>query len=857
MNILNRLTIKNLKLNKKRTVVTIIGIILSTALICAVAGMVSSLQQTLINNAIDNAGNRHVTVYDVPNEDVKYFVNDRHVKSYYLSENIGYAKADKSENQYKPYLYIKSYTEDGFKNASYKLDSGRLPKDVNEIVLPVTINENGHANYKIGDTLSLQVGKRILLETNEELNQYTPLIPDEEGGEEIVDTITKEYTIVGFIKRANVDIEGFNSPGYTSLTYMDAKDASKDVSLLFKDPKYAKTFLLNLKNDDKDYFYSQNADLLRWQLVNLSSSTMLTLVTVASVVIGIIILTSIFVIRNSFNISISEKTKQYGMLASIGATSKQIKKNVLYEGFIIGLFGIPIGILSGMFADFVLVMLINYLLGPSLGDMEFVYKIPILPIVITFVLASITIYLSVISAARKSSKISPIEAIRSQNDIKIKAKKLKTPKIIQKIFKMGGVIAYKNLKRSRKKYRTTVISLVVSISIFISLSSFITYGFKMSGIYYKEYPYNVDINVNTNGEETKETIKDIQKIYQDIVKMDFVDQYSIHNYAHLKIDAKNITTDESFYNIFGEDKKSAEDTFLYLSLVSLGKDEYERYVKELKKDINDVKDGGILLDTSMVYNKEAKIYEKVSTYTLLEGDSFTGLTGIKEESDHHELTIPIVAKTDVRPTGLDHVYTNSGILIVSDEMLESIGIETTGSMFIESSNPEKLIDSIKEYQKSQSGYSFYYTNLEEIAKQENSMILLIAIFLYGFIIVISLIGVTNIFNTITTNMTLRQKEFAMLKSVGMTSKEFNRMIILESIFYCSKALFIGIPLGLIGSYLLFRSFGNTADFGFILPVSAIIISIVAVFFLVGLIMHYSFKKINKQNIIETIRKDNI
>ena len=136
------------------------------------------------------------------------------------------------------------------------------------------------------------------------------------------------------------------------------------------------------------------------------------------------------------------------------------------------------------------------------------------------------------------------------------------------------------------------------------------------------------------------------------------------------------------------------------------------------------------------------------------------------------------------------------------------------------------------------------------------MILVIKIFLYGFISVITLIGVTNIFNTITSNMELRQKEFAMLKSVGMTKKEFNRMINLETVFYGTKSLIYGITLGMIGTYFIYRAFKNNIT-TFAFPGIAIAISVVAVFILIFVIMKYSVRKINKQNTIETIRKENI
>ena len=179
-------------------------------------------------------------------------------------------------------------------------------------------------------------------------------------------------------------------------------------------------------------------------------------------------------------------------------------------------------------------------------------------------------------------------------------------------------------------------------------------------------------------------------------------------------------------------------------------------------------------------------------------------------------------------------------------------------MYVMSNNTNALSEEINNLKKSNDSYSMIsYSDLEASRRSENAMVLVIYIFLYGFIAVITLIGVTNIFNTITTNMNLRQKEFAMLKSIGMTKKEFDRMIRLESIFYGFKSLIIGIPLGILGSYFVYKAFSEGMEMSYRLPIMAIIIAIIFVFLIIGLIMKYSLSRINKQNIIETIRNENI
>ena len=855
MNILNKLTIRNLKLNKKRTIVTIIGIILSTALICAVAGMFSSLQATLIASAKENNGNQHITVEDVNSHDLKYFENNRHVETMYIIENLGYAPLTGSKNPYKPYMYVIAYTKEAFENTKITLIDGRLPKNASEIIISESIIDNAEVDIKIGDRISLDIGSRVCSDGSI-MTQNNPYFVYEEEYNEIDEChetlnyeYTKEYTVVGIMERLDYNIESYNAPGYTVITYTDNLSSnSYNVSLLFKDPGYYKDFINTLANSDdlKNYSYTLNADLLRWEGVGLSGSNQTMLYTVAGVVIAIIILTSVFVIRNSFNISITEKTKQYGMLASIGATSKQIKKNVLYEGFILGLIGIPLGILSGIFADFILCKVVNVLMPEFIDETVFIFSVPILPIILSALLAIITIYLSVISAARKSSKISPIEAIRNNNEIKINPKKLKTPKIIGKLFGIGGEIAYKNLKRSRKKYRTTVISLVVSVAVFISLSSLLNYGFNLTGMYYKDLAYNMQVSIYPETTDTNTTNADIKAAYDEILSLDNINKYALHRSTLLEIENEKYMSVDGFDVNYGEGNYT-EFTYSNIFVISLGESEYERFIDRIGGNNERFQNVGILIDDYTRYVDEH--YEHINIYNLKNGDT---LTGTLEDGSEYSLNI---IRTDLKPMGLESNFSASGYLIISDQMMNELEYSYDG-LYINSSNTTKLEEEVNDYLKN-TDYEYYLYNVEKEVNAQKSMLLLIAIFLYGFIIVISLIGITNIFNTITTNMNLRSREFAMLKSIGMTKREFNRMVHLESIFYGTKSLLIGIPLGLLGSFGIYKAFAVGNDFGFIIPWQAILIAVVVVFLLISIIMHFSVKKINKQNIIETIRNENI
>ena len=624
-----------------------------------------------------------------------------------------------------------------------------------------------------------------------------------------------------------------------------------------------------LENGDF-YEASINKDLLRYKGFALSDEYMRMLLSLAVIIIVIIAISSIFVIRNSFAISITEKTKLYGMLASIGATSKQIRHNVLFEGFVLGIIGIPAGILLGVGVIALLVVILNALLENMLNGISFVYAVPWWVAVISAVMSAVIILFSTLSSAFRASRIAPITAIRGNNDIKINKKKsYKSPKFIKKLFGVGGEIAYKNLKRSKKKYRTTVISIIITVAMFISISTFIEYGLKIAGDHFKDMPYNITVHAND-----KLSYDEYENVYKRII-------------ADTDINS-SIKACENYYgNIVGltdyytEDAKAAELSGGDLAYVfGVDNKSFKEYVTALGYNYDDVKDKALITNDFKYYNSDnilikgkefdlpmntvVKLYPN-GTPSYTEDDikeiQKTDPDFVYNPDDYKSVDLVIYDTINKEVPGsiVSSIMStlNEGSVLVSEDYFKKLFAEdndhTTGVIVIDSAEPVNTV----EYINNLDIENLDVFNINEQKEQMNAIVLIIAIFAYGFIIVISLIGITNVFNTINTNMRLRSKEFAMLKSIGMTKKEFNRMIRLESLFYGLKSLLIGVPLGLLGGYAIFKATGNTIMLDYSFPTMAVLISIVFVFFVVWLIMKISISKVNKQNIIETIRNDNI
>lgn len=899
MNTLNKLTLKNLKLNKSRTIVTIIGILLSTALITVVAGIAASGQQTMIDGQINFSGNYDLFISgNATGEDVKEIKANRNVETVYMCDYGDFVRIPNYENDKKPYAYVQTLTPKAFTDCfNLPLKDGRYPENGSELVLTQSFINNSAKQYKVGDTITLEKGVRktadgrVIPNTNpygldfdydeqEYMGETSATVNEIDEHFEVESS--KQYKIVGILDEYYTRcLEPPESGAYFPLfTAAESDDISKDGWLYVKytdegEKNYIQTTSQimgvseeNLQNYLKGEYtleegeikyghFTINTTLLSYKGYALSDNALQMFFTLAAIIIAIVIVASVFVIRNSFAISITEKTRLYGMLSSVGATSRQIRHNVLFEGFVLALIGIPLGILLGVGVVAILIQLLNMLLVDMLNGTSFVYSVPVFAIVLAVALSLLTILFSTLGSAFRASRIAPVEAVRGNNDIKIKKKQkaYKCPSFIKKLFGMGGEIAYKNLKRSKKKYRTTVISIVVSVAVFIAVSSFIQYGTEYSSKYYHEIDYNLSVYRPLVYEKYDEMVSDFETLSQlDGVKNCRLEM-NVEGYIKNNDSLKAVMTDYStIYN-----GTSVNYDVYFIQLFAFDDVTYKQKLKELGLDYDKVKDKGVLIN-SFEYYDENNTPQKGE---LFKADKVKSLT-VREHEDpaydeyYKTYDIEIAKVYNATPETLKYFrpFENNVYLLVSLDTLKNnydIDYLSTG-IYINAEKANELEETIKELD---GGNSFEVYNVEKTANMYNAMTLVISIFAYGFIIVISLIGVTNIFNTITTNMRLRSKEFAMLKSIGMTKREFNRMIRLESLFYGVKSLIIGIPLGLLAGLGIFKAFSINLATDFVVPYTAIAISIVFVFAVVWLIMRFSISKVQKQNIIETIRNDNI
>ena len=866
MNLYTALTLRYLKENKKRTIVTIIGIILSTALICGIGNIYNSLMDYEIRQTIKSYGDFHATFYDVQKKDLSKVTKIAGISKYAYSENLDFGKY----NDEKFLLDIKSYDKEVFDGYQISLKEGKLPTNNKEIVL----SEDSLIlrNKKIGDTITLNVGKRV---TSEGDSLTGPGISDDE---KLIDTHKEEYKIVGIINKPGFE---YGKQVTTAITYLDIntmKDKeSVNVSIKANKPKeiydiaavIAKNLDLKVEGsvDEGDDYYNNenkvyyenlqfNEHLLRLQSASAYDNINGSIDKIIILVTSLVIICTIATVYNAFSISISERKKQFGILNSIGATKAQTTKLVLMEAFIVSVIGIPMGLIAGTFAiDVVFKIIGSFYKSSIIGELglRVVYSPTV--IILSAIIVMITILISAILPAIQATKISPLEAIKNSSNLKIG--KVKDSKIVRALFKAEGVLAYKNLRRNKKKFRITLFSLIISVVIFISFSGFMTLFINANKVQFGQSNY--DLQLYSNSTMDKDSLEELKNI-DGVNRLSVENNYGMGIYVpENKINKEN----EDLINSSGYLSTEKVDNKTVYDIVNCSTrlpGDFEISKINLKEGSFDkkeaIKENGVILVRKSYYEEPGKKYElELTKYKV--GDTVKGYV-LEYDGDKEirkEIELKIMAITDDIPTGSFN-YNYMGLdFITYDEVGKKLGYNTdTTGIYVDTNREENTRNAVKDI-ANQYGYNVM-DKMEEIKSVEDTLMVM-QIFVYGFVTVISLVSITNIVNTISTNINLRKRELAIIKSIGVTPGGFNKMIYLESLLYGALSLIYGIPLGIALVMLMNFILGDVISFGLVLPWGAMIICVIGVFVITFISSYIPIKKINKENIIENIRQESI
>lgn len=853
MNIFHKVTLQGMKKSRTRTIVTVIGVVLSAAMITAVATFAVSLQNYMVNGAIVKYGGWHVEFLDVDSSFVQERTLDNGVANTATFENIGYATLDGGKNPNKPYLFIAGFGKEAFDTLPITLVSGRLPENSGEILVPAHVAANGGVKFSVGDTLSLAVGSRM--DGDENLGQHDPYIS---GKETLGPKAGRTYTIVGICERPG--FEEYSAPGYTLITTTDPADNADNYSIFvtLTNPRRVHAYASDTAGT---YSYVFNDNVLRF--MGLSNNNMFNalLYSVGGVLVALIMIGSVFLIYNSFNISLNERTRQFGILSSVGATAKQLRNSVLFEGLCIGAVGIPIGVIVGIGS----IGLVISVVAGNFGNIAY-SAVPLTltvsapAIVVAAAVSMVTILISAYIPARKAASTPVMESIRQTNEVKIESKAVKTSKLAERIYGLEGTLALKNFKRNKKRYRSIVLSLTLSVVLFVSASAF--------GMHLKQAAelsvVDVDYDICFSTQDMDES--EVFRLYDELKTADGVYNSSYQAIMTYSCAVKASDFSDRYREFAGYASPDETDN-LSMAIQFIEDSEYLRFIEGLGLPAEEYTGENAKMTAvakANLYDEKAgqsalfdMFADRSKTFTIT---SETNGEPTVEQGQNIDITFVDTISLDTLPRESSAPKSTVFMVVAPYSLKEKFEIpgehEELGLTFL-SKNPSQSaaqMETMIQGAGVTSEYDLY--NVNEIMEESRNIIFVVDVFTYVFVIMISLIAIANVFNTISTNIKLRRRELAMLRSVGMSDHDFKKMMNFECAFYGMRTLLFGLPIAGILSWLIYTGLIiGGADIGFTFPWGSIGISVFGVFFVVFITMLYAISKIKRENIIDALRDD--
>lgn len=827
----NDIAYKHIKIHRKRSVFTLISIVISVTLFMSVGTLLISLYHNEIDNSINRYGNYEAEFSDVDKITVDKLEKEKGLSNFSIVSNLTNLKLLNGAS-----VDLKSYDENAFKNLPISLAKGKLPDKNNEILI------GDNALKYFGDP---KIGNKIKLNLKNE------------------DNLTKaEYVLCGIIKskeysndESNIEIiiRNCNLPSNANRNVYFNVNSKNNIENIISNiaSKY------NIGSQNKNYNY--NLLSLKGKVHTPKGNNIFFIVFILILVVTI---ATILVIYNIFNISVLERIRHYGIFRAIGANQRQIKGLVLTEGFILGIVGIPIGILLGGLTSLLSIKLLNKTMISELNDIKLSFS----PIVISICIALsfAAIFLSILVPCRKAAKISPLEAITNNKSVeKIKMKKINF-RLTRKILGEEAEIAFKNMQRNKGRCLITISSLIITLVLFIVTCSLNFYGEKEDSRSPKSMFDYIIYNNNTFNNDTLKEIKEQRFINNaHIIKTQtyysLVEENKINKkyFEHFQFRLNEVNDNGINYSgplqtgLLAYDEEQINECKKYLIQGNISLDQLTTqkcamiFLNDKVNDFNQNK-----------YFNEKIANIKVGDEIVIDNSNNCEISyGKKDISEGYKVKIIAILNnlplidTDNEPEPIS--------LITTDKIFTDIthieGFNRIGVKFRNGANKDEALNYFKNLITHDSSISFF--NNEDFFKEIKQEYYTKKAFLYSFAITIFVIGILNIYSTITSNIILRSKEFATLKAIGMNEKSIFNIILIEGIVYGLASIIIGTALGISISYLIYKRFNNIREMPYNLPTIQIIECSIALLVVTIVTVFLSSRKLKNINIIECLKNE--
>lgn len=859
MHVIHKITLTSMRLNKRRTLVTLVGVILSVSMICALTTLVQSFQDLFIRNTIRLSGSYELEYYDVPKDKADVIIKDENTKECLISYSDSVVKLSNKDSEKNAYAAVNVYDMNHLSLNGLTLIKGKLPTQKDEILLSKQMAKEKESIYNIGDTITLPIGYYANKEGKRDYSQFQK----DFDTTKFIQTGTRTFHITGIVNDDTIINNNYDIylPLQGNKGNKDTKYIISVITNSYRNTIYEEAEQLLSKHklegvtinlhQDLLTFYGSDKGLYHGQVI------------ILCMIMGFIIFIASFaLIYNAFSISLAQRSKYLGILTSIGTTKRQKRNSVLFEALVVSCIGIPIGMLAGYVGVAITFACVQPILHTALKAPLSIHMIITWQSVLITIVSSICIiFFSAWIPAKRASKISGITAIRQTKEIKVSGHDVKTSMLTRKLFGYEAELGLKNRKRNKHQYRTIICSLTISVILFmssLSFASFIKTAVQMGGV-----KGTADIIVNMDYASTKK----LQTKVEHILALPNIESYMYSNRVRVR-DEEHVLryTEEMSTYLKQYYSSNKNDDRISIDVIALDDKSFQAYAKNIGVNTVQFETGThvILLNSGQMTltannTREVRQIEPVNDNLLLRITKENGVESTQPITIASSTTIQPDALTQIEDIAEDRirVITNEKTFLkIVNEFPDDGELFITTNLQLKSSDANQLESDILQLDD---GY-LRVDNRHADREVANSITIFTSIFLYGFFVLVILICSVNVYNTLSTGLILRKHEFAMIKSIGITKQKFYKMIIYECLCYAGIGLFYGFTISLCIHYWMYRTMMGIQTIEYTLyhfplknigSIACIVIGILL------MSAWLTMKKMEKESIVDTIHNENI
>ncbi|MBU3091464.1 ABC transporter permease [Clostridium sp. CF011] len=875
MKIMNEYTYNHMKKNKRHTISILVAIIIASALLCSLCIFIHSKWETKLTTTIENTGYWNGELGDpISGDKLKYVTENPEVEATMIK---GQWVTAKLSNTKRPYLSLRDantnfWLDMGLKNT---LTEGKLPKKSGEIVVSKLFFAD-NPSYKIGDKLTLPTGNRMLGSELIRPNDY------KQSGEKFKTTETNIYTIVG-----ELDISASSAyPGYIAMGYLDTSRIKPEdeltVYMRFVNPRTIYETLPQIakstgltKNEHGEYPVRHNTPLLTLYGISDKSGANTQIIMMIAMAITIMLLVMgsfILIIYNAFSLSANSRIKELSILKSLGATPRQIKSSVLYEGLLLWIIQLPIGIMIGYIFSNIVFSKVNKILSVTEDYRNAYVSFSWVVVGFSIIISLITILVSAYIPARKMMKVSAITGIR-QNSTKVKLKKQKAHLIIKKIFGIEGELAISQFSANKKALRTAVLSLSMCFILIAGYMNIIAIFNLVNSKNAKIPTHDMKISLKMIDKPSDKMINEVTslpEVKDSVIRRQVRTSTYVTSKQESDVFAKygGFAKVPSKHNIYSKNGKHR----IITNLVGLSDKSFKKYCEKIGADDESYyKDGvttGVLLDSTRYVSENSKVVQKIPLLNIKEGDKLVINEKIENDMNtNYKFNAQVGHVTEISPSELEmggyslayivpmKTYQQLVSNFMPERMLESSSM-AIDLLVVDGASPRVK----KELTRICSSYlgseDFSIWSLLEEKNNDKLIQKAVSIGIFSVAIMFGIIGIINAFSTISNNLRLRKREFAMLRAVGLTPKGLNKMLMIEGLFFALTPIIVSIPIVLfICWYMLRLTLITWSEFISVFPVVPILTYAMLIIASIFLAYEISSTGVKKSNVIESIKDE--